>query len=180
MTCIVALRSGDAVYMGADSASTDGWVMYQVRDPKIFRVGRMLIGFTSSWRMGQLLGHSLTLPEHHGDVPADRYMATSFIDAVRECLKRGGWAKKENEVEKGGAFLVGYQGRIFHVDDDYHVGESVADFDAVGSGYMIALGSLHTSAAWHDPIKRVNAALEAASSYCATVRGPFTVRDLVI
>lgn len=178
MSCIVALRDQGVIYMGADSAGSDGWTLLARRDPKIFRVGSMLIGFTTSFRMGQLLGYSLTLPAHHADVAVERYMATSFIDAVRSCLKAGGWAKKESEVEKGGNFLVAYRGRIFEICEDFQVGESDGDFAAVGSGFMLALGSLHTSASWSDPRKRVEAALEAAASFCASVRGPFRIEEL--
>lgn len=87
MTCIVALKDEGRVVMGADSAGVGGYSRSNRMDPKIYRVGSMLIGFTTSFRMGQLLGYSLTLPHHHADVPIEKYMATSFITAVRDCLK---------------------------------------------------------------------------------------------
>jgi len=36
--------------------------------------------------------------------------------------------------EAGGTFLVGYRGRLFRVDSDYQVGESVNNYCAVGCG----------------------------------------------
>lgn len=176
MTCIVALKTLDGrVVMGADSAGSDSWTLVVLKDPKIYRVGEMLIGFTSSFRMGQLLGHSLSLPEHHADVPVEKYMTTIFADAVRSCLKTGGFAKKENEAEAGGTFLVAYRGRIFTVQDNYSAIENGRDFDACGSGFMLALGSLHSTAHWPKaipPKQRVAMALDAAQEFCATVRGP--------
>lgn len=187
MTCIVALKDGGRVYMGADSAGVGGWYRKSSRmDPKIYRVGAMLIGFTTSFRMGQLLGYSLTLPHHHADVAIEKYMATAFIDAVRHCLKTGGWAEKDKEVERGGDFLVGYHGRIFHVASDYQVGEREEGFDAVGCGFDLALGSLYTSAMVKDadvggpanPRERVTVALEAAAAFSAGVHPPFRIEVL--
>ena len=179
MTCIVALKGADGkIIMGSDSAGSDSWSLIVLRDPKIYRVGGMLLGFTTSFRMGQLLGHSLSLPEHHSDVPVERYMTTLFMDAVRRCLKDGGYAKRENDVEAGGTFLVAYKGRIFQVQDNYSIIENGRDFDACGSGFMLALGSLHSTAEWSDAAKRVQNALSAAESFCASVRGPMRMEVL--
>lgn len=180
MTCVVALKIGDGrILMGADSAGVGGLAIQSRVDPKIYRVGEMLIGFTTSFRMGQLLGYSLTCPKHHEDVSIDRYMATEFVDAVRTLLKTGGYAKKENEVERGGTFLVAYRGRVFEMDEDYQVGERQDPFNAVGCGFDLALGSLFTSAGLiDDPRMRVTKALEAAAAYSAGVRAPFMIEEL--
>ena len=60
MTVIVALKNKDEVVMGGDCAGV-GW-NYDIQmrsDPKVFRVGRFVIGYTSSFRMGQLLRFGL-------------------------------------------------------------------------------------------------------------------------
>jgi ATP-dependent protease HslVU (ClpYQ) peptidase subunit len=182
MTCVVALREKGVIYMGADSAGVGGWYNRQNRmDPKIYRVGAMLIGFTTSFRMGQLLGYSLVLPHHHADVPVEKYMTTAFINAVRDCLKAGGWAEKDKDQERGGNFLTAYQGRIFEVQSDYQVAESAEDFSAVGCGFDLALGSLYTSKSLGGSAarRRVELALEAAASFSAGVHGPFRIEELV-
>ena len=103
-------------------------------------------------------------------------MRTAFIDAVRTCLKAGGFSRKDNEQESGGTFLVGVVGRLFRVDCDYQVGETLCGYDAVGSGEGIACGSLHTSAALDmEPEARVTAALSAAAEHSAGVRPPFNL-----
>lgn len=148
-------------------------------DPKIYRVGEALIGFTTSFRMGQLLGYGLTIPDHHADVPVERFMVTSFIDAVRSCLKTGGYARKDSEAEKGGTFLVAYRDRIFYVEDDYQVGESAEPYHAVGCGFDLALGSLHATGHLEvPPDRRILMALSAASQFSAGVRPPFIVQEL--
>lgn len=186
MTCVVALRHDGVIYMGCDSAGVGGYSRSNRLDPKIYRVGDMLIGFTTSFRMGQLLGYSLTLPRHHADVPLENYMSTVFINAVRECLKAGGWAEKEKDQEKGGTFLVAYKRRIFTIFSDYQVGENAEPYAAVGCGEDLALGSLHSSeiAAAHvttgefGPRQRVELALEAAAAFSAGVFPPFRVEEL--
>src|SRR5258708_32179381 len=95
--------------------------------------------------MGQLLGHALTLPEHHSDVAIEKWMVTAFVDAVRSCLKTGGYAEKKDEVEKGGIFLVGYRGRIFEIQSDYQVAERDEPYGAVGCGEDLALGAIFAS-----------------------------------
>ncbi len=172
MTCVIAIKEDGKVFMGADSAGSDLYTIRSRKDPKIYRVGDMLFGFTTSFRMGQLLGYSLTLPDRDPRITVDKYMNTVFIDAVRTCLKTGGYASKVSETEKGGTFLVAYEGRIFTVYDDYQVAESQLDFEAVGCGTETAMGSLYTSAG--NPAKdRIIIALSAAEQFSCGVRGPF-------
>lgn len=177
MTCIVGLVENDTVYIGGDSAGVSGYFLNVRADRKVFRNGDFVMGFTSSFRMGQLLQHTFTPPKRHPDTPVDKYMVTSFIDAVRDCLKTGGYASRQNEVETGGIFLAGYAGRLFRIDCDYQVGEAVDGFDAVGCGEEIALGSLCTSVGMK-PQKRLQLALEAAERYSAGVRAPFHFEKL--
>ena len=180
MTCIVALREKGTIYMGCDSAGIGGWYNRQNRaDPKIYRVGKSLIGFTSSFRMGQLLGHALTLPEHHSDVAIEKWMVTAFVDAVRSCLKTGGYAEEKDKVEKGGIFLVAYRSRIFEIQSDYQVAERDEPYGAVGCGEDLALGALFASESTaKQPRKRVELALKAAAAFSAGVYPPFRIEEL--
>lgn len=175
MTCIVAVKKDGVVYMGADSAGVGGYSMRVRSDPKIYRNGKFLFGFTTSFRMGQLLAYSFVPPTHYGDEGTiEKFMATKFVDAVRKCLKDGGFARKDSEEERGGVFLVGYEGRIFRIDCDYQVGESAHDFEAVGCGEDIAMGALWAmSKRGVTPELQVRTALHAAEQFSAGVRGPF-------
>lgn len=107
----------------------------------------------------------------------EEYLVTTFINAVRDCLKSGGFAKKEDEQEEGGTFLVGFRGRLFEVQDDYQVTESVNGYAAVGSGARIALGSLYATPHLM-PEQRIELALQAASQYDAYVRPPYLIQCL--
>ena len=172
MTAIVGLVESGVVYIGGDSAGVSGMSLTVRADAKVFRKKRYVFGFTTSFRMGQLIRYSMTIPKPVGDL--DAFMATIFIDALRECLKSGGWAAKDNEREEGGTFLVGVNGRLFAVYDDYQVAKAADGFAAVGCGDQIALGALYATAdAGLSPRRRVMSALAAAERFSAGVRGPF-------
>lgn len=174
MSCIVAIKSDGIVYMGADSAGSDGYNTRSRKDPKIHKVGPFMFGFTTSFRMGQLLAHSFSTPDRDPRVSVEKFMSTIFIDAVRNCLKTGGWAASQSGTEVGGNFLVAYEGRIFQIESDYQVGESFLAYESVGCGENIAMGSLHTTETLGlEPSKRLELALQAASEFSCGVGGPF-------
>lgn len=178
MTCIVGLISGGHVYIGGDSAGVAGLDMVVRSDSKVFRNGPCLFGFTSSFRMGQLLRYSLHVPNRHPDIDVMKWLCSDFINAVRSCLKDGGFASKNSETEQGGHFLLGYQGRLFHIGGDYQVGESAEPYEAVGCGEAFALGAMYASKGISDPESRITLALEAAQANSAGVRGPFVIEKL--
>jgi hypothetical protein len=181
MTCIVGVVDHGSIYLGGDSAGVDGRYGLVVRaDRKIFHNGDFVMGFTSSFRMGQLLAFNFNPPKPRVGVDVMAYMVTDFIDAARARMKEGGFSRiKDSTSEEGGEFLVGYRGRLFHIAGDFQVGESVHGFDACGCGDLIALGSLRATRDSSDPQKRLREALEAAEMFSAGVRGPFFFEQLM-
>jgi ATP-dependent protease HslVU (ClpYQ) peptidase subunit len=180
MTCVVAVKYQGGVLMMADSCGSDGWNSVTRRDQKIYRVGESLIGFTTSYRMGQLLGLNLRLPLKDPKISTFEWMVRDVVPAIRTTLSDGGWLRKEHERLEAGTFLMAVRGEIFMVDSDLQVSDSSHPFDACGSGAQVALGSLYNSAiglmnappydAAHEFAAR---ALLAASEFCAHVRPPF-------
>jgi ATP-dependent protease HslVU (ClpYQ) peptidase subunit len=177
MTCIVGLVHEDKVYIGGDSASVAGYGLTVRADEKVFINGDFIMGFTSSFRMGQLLRYSLKPPKYHPDVDLNEYMVNDFIDSVRNCLKSGGFAEKDKEVERTGTFLVGSNGKLFKISSDNQVGIPFLSFDSCGCGEDIALGSMYSNSSL-PPEERILQALEAAEQFSARVRRPFIVKCL--
>jgi ATP-dependent protease HslVU (ClpYQ) peptidase subunit len=185
MTCIAGLVQGGRVYIAGDSAgSNDAHQLTLRRDKKVFRREdlNMILGCCGSYRMTQLLHHvfapPLPAPEEE-DEDLEHYMATTFIDAVRSCFREGGFAKKKEEREKGGCFLVGLCGRLFEIASDYQVGESLDGYAAIGSGDNIALGALFATRRLDmSPEQRLTLALEAAQHHITSVRAPFLIECL--
>lgn len=175
MTCIVGVVQQGRVHIGGDSAGV-GWgrlSMVSRTDRKVFQNGEFVMGFTSSFRMGQLLAFNFNPPKPRQGVDLMAYMVTDFIDAARQTMKAGGFARVKESADEGGTFLVGYRGRLFHVADDFQVGESSHGYDACGCGDQIALGSLYATRENDDPVARIYGALGAAEAFSAGVRSPF-------
>lgn len=177
MTCIVGLLSDGYVTIGADSLGSDGWTGSEVHHPKVFKVGDFIIGGTTSFRMLDLLEYSLVIPDKRpwADEDMEKFMRTVFVDCIRTCLKNGGFAEKNKEAESGGNFLVGYKDMLWQVQSDYSV-LSHGEYDSVGSGLSVAMGSLFSTAGTKMKAEdRVIKALEAAAHHICSVKGPFTL-----
>src|SRR3990167_7962118 len=121
MTCVVGLEKRGTVWIGADSAGTASDMRQQLRaDEKVFKLGEMLIGICGSFRMGNLLRYKLELPEHRAAVSDMEYLVGDFVSSVKTLL--------DNAME--GSFLVGYKGKLYHVQSDFQVGRTLSGFDA--------------------------------------------------
>lgn len=180
MTCIVGIAAAGRITIGGDSAGVGGYSLQLRADTKVFRTQNYVMGFTTSFRMGQLLRYG-TLPEApttEQNWDLDRFMSTQFIDGVRTVLRDGGWLETRSGREEGGTFLVGVRGALYAVEDDFQVGRTINGYGAVGCGQDLALGSLHTTAASDLTARaRVEAALLAAEHHSAGVSGPFTIEE---
>jgi ATP-dependent protease HslVU (ClpYQ) peptidase subunit len=176
MTCVIGYHTDDGIWIGADSAGTDGFGGRTMRaDTKVFTNGPMLFGFCGSFRMGQLLRYALTPPPQPEGVSDFQYMVTTFIDEVRSVLKKGGYTYIKNNEEVGGDFIVAYKDKLYHVEEDFQVGLSTRSYVAIGSGADVAHGAMAVSAE-EDPVKKIKAALKASSEHNAYVAPPFVVR----
>jgi ATP-dependent protease HslVU (ClpYQ) peptidase subunit len=180
MTCIVAIAQNGTVYMGSDHAASDdksGWIMSR-KEPKCFKVGQYAVAFTDSFRMGQILQYNWNPPKYtptKTNSGLDKFMRTKFIDSVKVAFKDHGFGDiGGNDEDTGGIFIVGLEGRIFVVDEDFHVGENLVNYMAEGSGGMFALGALHATKNQKNPKMRIKLALEAAAEFSMSVAPPFT------
>ncbi len=173
MTCIVGIETETGVILGADSMSADcgTWAATTCVEPKVFRCGAYIMGFTTSFRMGDLLRYGLTLPSPP-KTKTHRHMVTVVIPAIRALFKDGGFAKTSEGSERGGLFLVATLGELYTVHEDYQVKRAAGGYEAVGCGSQLALGALSATAKMA-PRARLALALEAAEKHSLGVRRPF-------
>jgi len=179
MTCIIGIKHKNKVYLAADSAASTSYTISTRKTPKVFKIEEYVIGYTTSFRMGQLIQYSFNPPkvknkDYSSDQSMMRFMVRSFIPALRQLLKDNGFLKIDNNRETGGVFLVGVKGFLFQIESDFQVAHSALDYDAVGSGGETALGSLFSTTQLK-PKKRILKALQAAEEFIPSVRGPFTI-----
>jgi ATP-dependent protease HslVU (ClpYQ) peptidase subunit len=172
MTCIIGLIDNGNVYIGGDSAGVSGLSVTIRADEKVFQNGPFIFGFTSSFRMGQLLRYKFDPPAQTVNQGDMEYMVTSFIDAVRQCFAANGFGDKD--ATRGGTFLAGYKGKLYNIDSDFQVGIPSDNFDAVGCGAELALGAMFATENMK-PEDRITTALGAASYFSGGVAPPFRI-----
>ena len=180
MTCIVGFvdKINKKIFIGSDSAGVGSYDIRTRKDPKVFIRDRFIMGFTTSFRMGQLLmvDERFSIRLQKDNESNHEYMVTAFIPAIQELFKAGGFLESNKDVLSGGNFLVGYNGCLYEIHNDFQVAEYVEEFAACGCGEGYALGSLFTSSG--NIIDRIKKALECAEYFSAGVRGPFNILEL--
>ncbi len=186
MTCIVACADKGKVVIGGDSALTDeDFQQLSMAETKVFRHGpnaEFLVGGSGSARGGQLLRFKFTPPKHPAKMDPDRYMATLWVDALRDTLKAGGHVYFEahgSEESSTTNALIGYRGSIWVMyGADFQIERVRDNFVAIGSGSQLALGAMHATQGMGATRARVEVALKAACAFNAACRPPFTILTL--
>lgn len=178
MTVIIGIKHGKKVYLAGDSAAVGDGSWSTIADPKVFKVDdEMIIGFTGSFRMGQILQYSFTPPARKRNEDAFKYMRTSVVDRLIQVLEEG----KSINYEEGkeaycGNFLIGYRGELYEVQDDFSVLRRALPYAAIGIGEQFALGALHVlfrDKSKIEPQKTILLAMDAVKEFCNGVRAPF-------
>lgn len=185
MTCIVAVKHNNKLYMGGDSLGSAGYSKTVRKDEKVFVKDDMIFGFCGSFRMGQILEYVMLPPERPENISDMKYLVAHWIPALIECFADAGFrgSKDEgdhDETRTGGTFLLGYRGTIYQIEDDFQVGIPSEQYDAIGCGSDLALGALFAAkkAGVKDPEKIITVALEAAEKYSGGVQRPFVIKSL--
>jgi len=177
VTCIVGIAQDGAVVLAGDSAGSSAGheEIYTFNNAKVFRLGAYGIGFTTSYRMGQILRYETDLPEPP-QADLERFMATTFVDVLRRSFERGGFSRGLGEH---GSILVGVQGCLFAIGTEYQVLSGATPYLAVGSARRTAYGALFAlDSSTKKPRERAEIALRAAQRFNSGVRAPFDFVEL--
>jgi len=184
MTCVVGLEKSGIVYMGCDGCSSSDTFQGISTQPKVFINKDLLIGFTTSWRMGQILRYVLVPPplppfyNKKDQFSADmQYLVVDLVDAIRKAFFDKGFMTKKDEVEEGGNFLIGFHGKLYEICDDFQVNSYNTGYAAVGCGASYAYGVLHDLCKYQrklPPEVILRRALEAAAAHAGGVSPPFS------
>jgi len=185
MTCIggyVDKKTG-TIWMGADSGAfnVNSYDHRTRLDEKVFIKENMIFGFTSSYRMGDILHHSFTIPEHPKEMDDVTYLKTIFIDKLIECFKNKGYLIVKDNSVSGGFFLIGYKGKLYQVESDFQVAQNVYNYDSTGCGEnyaMAAMYILENETLYLTPKEKIEKALEVSYQFSGYVRPPFVIKSL--
>lgn len=175
MTCIVGIVENGIVYIGADSAASGTNSIVVRSDEKVFFNRDFLIGFTTSYRMGQILRYVFIPPEYVDTSDLYKYMVKEFVPQVYQCLTLNNFTVDKNS--EGGLFLVGFRGNLFRIADDFQVVQTSDNFMSLGNGDRCAIGALYATRG-QDPTIRIQIALEAAAKYTPGVLPPFIIKNI--
>lgn len=184
MTCCIAYKiHNKGIILVADRAGTDEDENQIIRrDPKIFKIGKFMFAISGSFRLRDILMYDFVLPKKLKVESIDRYMRTKFINKFREtCISKGIVKKIDDEEDQLiGNVLVCYEDKIYQIESDFQVGESVDNFAAIGSGSQLALGALSILSKLEgkyfkkDNIENtLSYILDDVSRYKSSVKGPY-------
>lgn len=142
MTCIVAKIHEGKVHMVGDQMGSNGFTHSVFnKASKVFKVGDFLIGYTTSFRMGQILQYSWTPPVRLvTDTNDDLYLYKTVVDSIKKCFDDNSYGQKKNVEFDGGTFIIGWKGRIFEMQDNL----SLLEYDKFSS---VGCGTYHATAA---------------------------------
>ena len=176
MTCIVGIKEDGKLWIGGDSAAINLTTseIYTIASRKVFRAGSYLVGYTISFRAGQVLEHEVEWPEPPEGAEIGSFLVRELVPRLREALREAGALKTTEGVDQGAHFMIGIGGEFYSVALDFSVTPLAESFMAIGAGRHNAYGALHALAGLGmPPQERMRRALEAAARYTCGVREPF-------
>ena len=186
MTCIIGIADGKNVWMGGDSCSISGLDYHLTKLSKVFICENFLIGYTTSFRMGQILQYhvdwkALTeqYDKYHDNILS--FMIVHVVEELREKFKTKGFTRINDNTETSGQFLIGFQGELFRFDNDFQVNTYhplVENFVCItlGCGADYALGALFALKHKKKNVrKNIQLAMATAEACSAGVKLPATI-----
>jgi ATP-dependent protease HslVU (ClpYQ) peptidase subunit len=186
MTCIIGVidKKNKKVYMGADSCASNGQSKIIRKDMKMFKPEcnpNFLVGFTTSYRMGQLLmyGEDDIFPteEHLSEEKYEinhNYIVADIIPKIQKLFTESGFGT----MEEGGEFLLAYKDSLFRIYCDFQVEETALDYNSCGCGEYYAEGSLFAlKNSKKDIVNKIHTGLQSATYFSVGVQPPFYIMN---
>src|SRR3990167_3813663 len=171
VTCIVAIKEKDTIWMGADDRVTEE-EYYTSKYDTILKTKTMLIGFAGDLNAIQLARYGFD-PKLQTDKQTDlEYLVTVYTKKLKKRLGEFGLIKIKDEGESAPiSMLIAYRGNLYNITEDFAVLKLEQTFYATGDGHALALGSLFTTEKLGNmhPKERIRMALKVAASYITTV-----------
>lgn len=156
MTCIIAHTDGVSSFIAGDKLGSNGFTKTVQTEPKVFEkefiklhddgLSRtkevMALGYTTSFRMGQLLNYNLNLPEQDASQTFSQYLVLKVIPIIRQMFKEEWGARDASQDVGGGQFIILHNHTIYEVQEDFSVLQPKTRITAVGSGTYHAIAAM--------------------------------------
>jgi len=179
MTIIVGFTKNNKVYIGGDKLASDSYFKEEIKSSKVFKNKHLLIGFTTSFRFGDILEYSFEPPSDRKSYMSDKhYIVDSLIPAIRKTLEHNKYCDSDSTSESGTA-LIGYNGNLYKLQDDWSIIQNSTNIMAIGSGAEYALGALEVlHKTEKSPKKILSKVIKITSKYSPSVSKANTVLSL--
>ena len=156
MTCIIAHTDGVSSFIAGDKLGSNGFTKTVQTEPKVFEkefiklhddgLTRtkevMALGYTTSFRMGQLLNYNLNLPEQDASQTFSQYLVIKVIPIILQMFKEEWGARDASQDVGGGQFIILHNHTIYEVQEDFSVLQPKTRITAVGSGTYHAIAAM--------------------------------------
>lgn len=181
MTCIVALVDHGSVHMAGDLMGSNGFTGRVYEKSKVFINDGFIFGYTTSFRMGQLLEYSWNAPPRTERTDDDEYLYRDVVNSFMKLFKDNHYGhKKEHEMETG-EFLFGWKGRLFLHQENHSILE-IDNFTSIGSGSYHAEAALATLVEYTDWKMDheflLSSAISVASGFVTSVSSKYSYLEL--
>lgn len=192
MTTIIAVQGDGWCVVGSDSriSHTDEEGKSETHvladsQRKVVQNGSWLLGVAGDLRAINVLGHNFVAPVPRPTLAGtalDKFVATDFVPALKECLEKTGYAPIHKEypgkAEFDSELIVCSNGKVYAIDGDYSWMEEASGIYAIGSGAPYAMGALTATGYGRSILAARNAVLKAlsvASKFDPGTGAPFHV-----
>lgn len=182
MTCIVALKAEDRVYMGADTCVLIGGVETRKEKYKLFRIAEFLFGCCGDVAVHQAIEKNLEIyRDDYINENIHNFLITKIRLKIKNILEEYGCLKVINGVvSMDSDILIGFKNRFFVMYSDFSIIELDEIFNSIGAASSYALGAmealLHSKEclgySYEEIILKV---LEISQKYSNAVKAPFEI-----
>ena len=142
MTCIVGLECSDGAVIAGDFCGSDGFTYQTVVPSKVFKHSKMMFGYTSTFRFGQIIEHimddnSLYPPTEKEETY--RWLVKTFVPKIQKVLK-----DEDYNIGDGCNAVLVVNGQVWELQNDFSVLRNDVGLCVVGSGLYHAQSSILT------------------------------------
>ena len=185
MSVVVAIKSGNKVYIGCDSQVTRGGTRTTLKNSNNYKIWKVQnvdhclmghVGYLRDANVVRLMDNLITDYDVYKDSVDYRFVVKRIVPNIISELKSRGFVKDDKTFDyMESCFLFAYKDRLFSIGDDASVIE-VDDCAAIGSGSEQAIGSL-LSTIGDSPESRIIKAIKASAASDIYVDYPIIVSN---
>lgn len=145
MTCIVAIETKDNIILAGDKLGSTDYYTEVYSRPKVFRNGDFLIGYTTSYHMGQLLEFEWKQPTKEEGISDDVYIYRDVRQSIKRMFECNDFGQAKagdfNEPDLGN-FIFIYKNKIYSYEPNSAILEHI-NVASCGSGSLVMKGAVY-------------------------------------